>query len=1043
MLLAFCNGFGQCTIRGTVTDKNGEALIGVAVYPKSNMSVGITTGINGDYSLKINDFKEQVIIVSFVGYKTIEDSVKCTNGAIIINNYILEANVESMKTLNVTAKASKNNDFQMEAIKKKSASIIDYISAETIKKTGDANVSAAVARITGVSTNSGGLITVRGMGDRYLKTTINGSRIPTLDPFTNNIKLDIIPSSLVDNIIITKTASPDLPGDWAGAYISVETKDYPDSLSLNYETSLGYNQQTTFKDIVTSERSSTDWLGYDNGFRDHNQKDYLAFNANPSTYQEMIALGLGNYYNSIGVNSLTPWNDTYFKLGLVQLGLLGTAQFDDPAAFQNAKDEYNSLSYKGHAYDLINANAVKYEKTFPDNWNTSIKKAPLNNSQVFSIGNQTKLFGKPLGFIFGIRYTSSVQDDPNSFTNKISPSTAYNSEGIPLTYDHSVYQENSKETNGWNGLGKLAYKINSNNNISLLFMPNFTGINSVRSGLYQYTAANEIQSDIIKYQYYESRKQIIYQIKSEHYLPSRKIKIEYNASFTNGKSDAPDFKIVRYSPDNSTINNPIFDNSAYGLGRTFRYLTEKIFDTRIFAEMPISSKPESVRKIKVGAAYLKNNLESQHYFYQLMPGQGIEQIAGNNPNADPYGLDRFDIVTVTDPSSGLPYRSVQEYYFRDETPSAKYFGRGNIISGFAMIDYSIISSLRFSGGLRVEKANLYTDCSLFDSLGLAADDPRRIFIEGGSVGKILVNPGILNNTSLLPSGSLVYKLNENEASPKNIRLNYSKTVARPSIRELSDNGFFDYELNSGVEGNSKLRTVDINNFDLRLESYNKSGDNISVSLFYKNVKHHIELMHFDTKYMWINSNNKSSLEGIEIEGKKTICKKLEFRANIAFIKSATRIKGGWYSYGSFGNAAYYGSEDFTRPMFGQAPYVVNSMLSYTAKKIGLVASINYNVQGARLVILGPNSTIPDIYELPRHLVDFKISKKLGNHLNASLKIIDLLNSAIQRSYAFETNSNYFKNLWHDITNQNKSRYILAYDKYRYGTNYILSLSYKL
>jgi hypothetical protein len=1032
---------GQCVARGKVTDKNGEALIGVAVYPKSNMSAGVITDLNGDYSLKLNHSGSEIIEVSYVGYKIIDDTVKCISG-VLINNYLLESSVQSIKTLVVKGKATKNNDAQLEMIKVRSTSTIDYISAETIKKTGDANVASAVSRITGVSSNSGGLITVRGIGDRYLKTTINGSRIPTLDPFTNNIKLDLFPSSLIDNIIITKTASPDLPGDWAGAYISVETKDYPDTLSVNLETSFGYNQQTSFKDIVSSQKSSTDWLGYDNGFRDQDHNQFVNFNGNPTAYQEMVALGLGNYYNSIGVTSSTSWNDTYYKLGLIQLGLLGPAQMNDPAAFQNANETYNTLDYKGHAFDLINAEAVKSEKMFPNNWNTVTKKAPLNNSQIFSIGNQTMLFGKPLGFLFGFRYASSIQDDPNSVVNKISSSTIYSNEGIPLTYDHSIYQETSKETNGWSGLVKLAYKMNSNNSVSLLFMPNFTGVNNVRSGLYQYTSANEIQNDIMKSQFYESRKQIVYQLKSEHYLPFRKIKIECNASYTRGKSDAPDFKIVRFSSDTTKLNNPIFDNSAYGLGRSFRYLKENILDTRISAEIPLYNRPELVRKLKIGAAFLNNNLENKHYFYQLLSGKGIEQITAANPNSDPYGQDRFDIVTVIDPSTGLPYRSVQEFYYREPAlPSEKYFGRSNIVAGFAMIDYSIIPSLRFSGGLRAEKAFIYTDCFLFDSLGLAADDGRRIFIDGGSVGKILVNPGELNKLSILPSANLIYKLNHNEEAPVNLRFNFSKTVARPSIRELSDNGFFDYELNSGVQGNSKLKIVQVNNFDLRFESYFKSEDNISVSIFYKTLKHHIELMHFDTKYMWINNDNKSWLEGIEIEGKKKIYTWLELRANITLIKSVTKIKGGWYSYGSFGNIAYYGAEDFNRPLFGQAPYVINSMLSYNSKKLGFVASVNYNVQGSRLVILGPNSTIPDIYELPRHLIDLKLAKKIGRHLNLSLKVLDVLNSPILRSYSLVSSSNYFKNLWNDVTRKNK--YILTYDKYRYGTNYIISLAYKL
>ena len=154
----------------------------------------------------------------------------------------------------------------MENVKINSATTIDYVSSETMKKTGDANVTAAVARVSGVSTN-GGMITVRGIGDRYVKTTLNGSRIPTLDPLTNNIKLDIFPSSLVDNIIITKTASPDLPGDFSGAYLSVETKDYPEKLEVNVESQFGYNDQTSFKEIISSQRSKTDWLGFDNGLR--------------------------------------------------------------------------------------------------------------------------------------------------------------------------------------------------------------------------------------------------------------------------------------------------------------------------------------------------------------------------------------------------------------------------------------------------------------------------------------------------------------------------------------------------------------------------------------------------------------------------------------------------------------------------------------------------------------------------------------------------------------------------------------------------------
>ncbi|MEI6853577.1 MAG: carboxypeptidase-like regulatory domain-containing protein, partial [Bacteroidota bacterium] len=770
---------GQCVLRGTISDKNGETLIGAAVYPKSKMSSGVTTDLNGDYSLKISDSGTVIIVVSYISYNTMEDTIHVTKG-VLIKNYILESSIKLIGGVVVTAKATKNNDAQLERMKILSSSTLDYISAETIKKTGDASVASAVARVSGVSTTSSGLITVRGVGDRYVKTTINGSRVPTLDPFTNNLKLDIIPSSLVDNIVISKTARPDLPGDWAGAYISIETKDFPDTLSLFTEASFGYNTQSTFKDVLSSERSSTDWLGFDNGFRNYDHKGFIQFEANPSTYQEFVALGLGSYFNSLGVNGTTTWNDTYYKLGLIQLGLMGNAQINDPVAFQNAKNLFSSLAYEGKAFDIINAKAVESEKGLPNNWNTTTKIAPINYSQSFSIGNQTKLFGKTLGFIIGFRYSSSTQYDPNSIRNSYSFQS-----GKPdsITSKFSKYQYLAKETNGWSVLVKLAYKLNKNNSISLLYMPNVIGVNNVRDGKYGEPATNDPINNppqilFSKYQFYESRQQYIYQLKSEHYLPKPKIKIEFNASYTNGKSNAPDSKnnvlhfTEGYMPDNYTI----YFTFPTDLTRYFRYLTDNVFDTQLSLEIPLGDKPDKVRKIKLGGAYLYNHVQNMSYVYQFANGKGfeypsIELLSTMNSNSI------FDITTVN--NGGEPYRSSYGFYRKYITPADNFFGNSNIIAGYAMIDYSIIPKIRLSGGLRIEMSKIFTDCFIFDSLGLKANDFRRIVTDvwGNSMD---IQPGNLQKVSYLPSINLIFKLNNNEASPKNLRLNYSQTTARPS-----------------------------------------------------------------------------------------------------------------------------------------------------------------------------------------------------------------------------------------------------------------------
>jgi hypothetical protein len=358
LLVGITTSYAQGTFRGKVTDPNGEAVMEVKILLLENKTVITKTDLDGNFTLNIPDNALYKVRFTHYAHDTLIESIQIKDKEVLVKNITINPRntTKNEKQITIGIKQTKANDYYMEKIKLNSATTIDYISSETMKKTGDANVTAAVARVSGVSTN-GGLITVRGIGDRYVKTTLNGSRIPTLDPLTNNIKLDIFPSSLVDNIIITKTASPDLPGDWAGAYISVETKDFPDKLTVNVESSFGYNAQTTFKDFITSDRSGTDWLGFDGGLRNRDDRNDLIIspNLNPTKYEEMVALGLGDYYKSLGITGWqdgNPEEDTYLRLGFVQLGLLGVGQLNDNAAYDNALVIYNQ-QYAPQAFDLI------------------------------------------------------------------------------------------------------------------------------------------------------------------------------------------------------------------------------------------------------------------------------------------------------------------------------------------------------------------------------------------------------------------------------------------------------------------------------------------------------------------------------------------------------------------------------------------------------------------------------------------------------------------------------------------------------------------
>lgn len=1051
--------YAQVTLRGKVTDVNGESVIGAIVYLKSNKNQGTYTDFEGNFSFKISEKNNQVIVISSIGYNLINDSVEL-NKSLIIKNYVLNPAVTSINEVVVKAKSGRSSDMQMESIKKLSSVTIDFISSETIRKTGDVNVASAVARVTGVSTNSGGLITVRGAGDRYIKTSINGSRIPTLDPFSNNIKLDLFPSSLIDNITITKTARPDLPSDWAGAYLSVDTKEYPDSLQISVESSFGYNSQVSFKEYVITEKSNTDWLGFDNSFREHNHKiskEYTLY-SNMTRYDEFKALGLDEFIKKNGLNSqlfigeeneLTSSTilSDFTKLGFIELGLLTKADVynNNTTAISNAIIQYNTI-YKPKAYKIINNDAINSSQSFKNNWSKVKRKAPLNYSQSFSIGNQTLLFGRPLGYIFGFRYSSTVQNDPNS--------SAFRYKGDS---NDSIPQVLSKETNNWSALVNIAYKPNKNNNFSVMFMPNVLGANNYKTmqfynSIEQGLLSNEKEKKEYyekqnKYNYfsnfYESRKQLIYQIKTEHYIPTPKIKIELNASYTNGTSNAPDFKKGIYLPD--TVKY-FLNNGSTGASRIYRYLTENVLDLRLSAEMPIGNQPALVRKVKIGSAYQNEYRKRDQYYYRISDEfTNSYSTASNNlirnahPTANPYGIDRFAIDTV--------FNRVQQYYYFNNQPAEHIFGESTIQSLFAMLDYTVVSRIRISGGLRIEKTNMYTDCSLFNQLAFKKNDARRESDTGDpEIGSAFINPGQLNELSYLPSANVILKLKKDELAPINLRLNFSKTVARPSLQELSDILFFDFESNAYVRGNSALKMVKINNYDVRLESYFKNGDNISVSFFYKDFENHIELTNVRKGYFYVNNLGVTWLKGIEIEGKKEITSWLDFRANITLVKSESPTSGASFDNrpGSDVRGISIGKTGRTMPMFGQAPYIINAMLNYNSKKMGLNASINYNIQGSRLVIIGDYNPlrsdtagfIPDVYEMPRHLVDFKISKNLGKHFIASIKINDVL-----ASVKFWK----FKNLNTDITREYKAMAKIPahiYDRYSWGTTFVAALAYK-
>jgi len=255
-------------VRGTVLDGDtGEGLIGATVYQDGTTN-GAVCDFDGNYSLSL-DPGNYSIVFQFVSYQsqTVKD-VMVESDKTTSLNITLSSVTEELAEIVVTAQQIKDNEVAMLSLQKKAPNVVNGISSQAFRKIGDSDLGSAMKRVTGVSVEGGKYIYVRGLGDRYTKTTLNQMVIPGLDPDKNSVQIDIFPTPTIENVVVYKTFTPDLPGDFTGGLVDVETKNFPDEKITQISVGLEYNPDMHFQnDFVSYTGSSTDIIGFDNGLR--------------------------------------------------------------------------------------------------------------------------------------------------------------------------------------------------------------------------------------------------------------------------------------------------------------------------------------------------------------------------------------------------------------------------------------------------------------------------------------------------------------------------------------------------------------------------------------------------------------------------------------------------------------------------------------------------------------------------------------------------------------------------------------------------------
>ena len=250
-------------ITGRVIDGSTGRGLSNAGIQVVGTTLGTQSQLDGLYNVAGIPSGTVSLHVRLLGYqpKTVTGIVLPT-GAVIEQNITLEVATVQLAAVEVTAAAERGTVSEALDQQRNASGIVNAVTAEQISRSPDSDAAAAVQRVSGVSVQDGRYVFVRGLGERYTTTSLNGSRIPSPEPERKVVPLDLFPAGLLHSVTTSKTFTPDQPGDFSGAQVDLQTRDFPGQRLVAYSTSIGYNDRATAQTVFAAPRAGLDWLAF-------------------------------------------------------------------------------------------------------------------------------------------------------------------------------------------------------------------------------------------------------------------------------------------------------------------------------------------------------------------------------------------------------------------------------------------------------------------------------------------------------------------------------------------------------------------------------------------------------------------------------------------------------------------------------------------------------------------------------------------------------------------------------------------------------------
>lgn len=255
-------------IKGVIKDeKTGESIIGANVVIEGT-AIGGSTDVEGAFIIPKVKAGKYNIQITYISYKTkIIPNVEVYPDQTTLLNTSIQEDAQELESVVVTTKRQSDTEISIVNEIKTSQLVVVGISAQQISMSQDRDAAQVVKRIPGITILNNKFVNVRGLSERYSTVLLNGVIAPSTEVDSRAFAFDLIPSNMIDRMLVYKSGGADLPGDFAGAVINIATKSVIDDNELSVNFTTGFRAGTTFQNFNSEQGSSTDWLGFDNNYR--------------------------------------------------------------------------------------------------------------------------------------------------------------------------------------------------------------------------------------------------------------------------------------------------------------------------------------------------------------------------------------------------------------------------------------------------------------------------------------------------------------------------------------------------------------------------------------------------------------------------------------------------------------------------------------------------------------------------------------------------------------------------------------------------------